>query len=374
MSVRKRQWTTAKGEIKEAWIVTYTDQRGVRVQETFERKKDADAHHDTVRIGVRKGTHIAPSQSPTVAQAADTWLKDVRARNAERSTIEHYERHINLHIVPLIGRTKLSALNEDHVKGFRDELLAKLSRPLARKVLVSLKSLLKVSRYSHVAAGVGIPRGRNEKLRLEAGRDIPTTAEVARILAAANNPKARALFLILAFTGLRASELRGLRWSDIDFASCELHVRQRADEYGVIGPPKSGAGVRTIPIDPGVMLPALREWKMKCEPGELIFATAKGRPVDYKSLMSSTLEPALRAAHVIDVNGEPKYTPHALRHFFASWCINPKARGGRELPPKQVQYLLGHSSITMTFDTYGHLFPSEGNRDELTASVRKLLA
>ena len=88
MSVRKRQWTTARGEIKEAWIVTYTDQRGVRVQETFERKKDADAHHDTVRIGVRKGTHIAPSQSPTVAQAADTWLKDVRARNAERSTIE----------------------------------------------------------------------------------------------------------------------------------------------------------------------------------------------------------------------------------------------------------------------------------------------
>jgi integrase len=63
-----------------------------------------------------------------------------------------------------------------------------------------------------------------------------------------------------------------------------------------------------------------------------------------------------------------------LRHFFASWCINPKARGGRELPPKQVQYLLGHSTISMTFDTYGHLFPSEGTRDELTAAVRQLLA
>jgi integrase len=106
--------------------------------------------------------------------------------------------------------------------------------------------------------------------------------------------------------------------------------------------------------------------------------------------MSSTLEPALRAAHVVvpvkdkdgaqvkDENGqpvmEPKYTPHAFRHFFASWCINPKARGGRELPPKQLQYLLGHSNISMTFDVYGHLFPSEGNRDELTAAVRQLLA
>ena len=51
-----------------------------------------------------------------------------------------------------------------------------------------------------------------------------------------------------------------------------------------------------------------------------------------------------------------------------------RARGGRELPPKQVQYLLGHSTISMTFDIYGHLFPSESNRDELTAAVRRLLA
>ena len=82
----------------------------------------------------------------------------------------------------------------------------------------------------------------------------------------------------------------------------------------------------------------------------------------------------MKAAKLIGKDGEPKYTPHALRHFFACWCINPKARGGRELPPKQVQYLLGHSTISMTFDIYGHLFPSEGNRDELTAAVRQLLA
>ena len=89
-------------------------------------------------------------------------------------------------------------------------MLAELSRPLARKVLVSLKSLLKVSRYSHVATDVRIPGGHKEKPRIEAGRDFPTPAEIARLSAATNNPKQRALFLILAFTGLRASELRGL--------------------------------------------------------------------------------------------------------------------------------------------------------------------
>ena len=154
------------------------------------------------------------------------------ARNVERTTLRRYEQHVNLHIVPLIGHTKLAALTPDRVNAFRDELLEKLSRPLARKVLTSFKSLLKVSRCSHVAVGVSIKRGRKEKRRIEAGRNFPTTAEVARLLEAAkNNTKSRALLLILAFTGLRASEFRGLRWQDIDLNACELHVRQRADEY-----------------------------------------------------------------------------------------------------------------------------------------------
>jgi integrase len=60
---------------------------------------------------------------------------------------------------------------------------------------------------------------------------------------------------------------------------------------------------------------------------------------------------------VVDKSGEPKYGLHAMRHYFASWCINRKADGGRELPPKNVQTLLGHSTITITLDRYGHLMP-----------------
>jgi len=64
---------------------------------------------------------------------------------------------------------------------------------------------------------------------------------------------------------------------------------------------------------------------------------------------------------------------HAFRHFFASWCINPKARGGRELPAKVVQALLGHSSIVMTLDRYGHLFPRGDDRAELAKASAALL-
>src|SRR5215472_6236791 len=66
VSVRKRQWTTRSGEQKEAWIVDYFDQEGDRHIETFQRKKDADDYHATVRVDVRQGIHTAPSKSATV--------------------------------------------------------------------------------------------------------------------------------------------------------------------------------------------------------------------------------------------------------------------------------------------------------------------
>ncbi len=82
-----------------------------------------------------------------------------------------------------------------------------------------------------------------------------------------------------------------------------------------------------------------------------------------------------RAAGVVERDSDKtKYALHAFRHFFASWCINAKERGGRELPAKEVQHLLGHSSIVMTLDTYSHLFPQDGDRSELAAASAALLA
>ena len=81
-----------------------------------------------------------------------------------------------------------------------------------------------------------------------------------------------------------------------------------------------------------------------------------------------------RAAGVIDQDGKPKYSGlHALRHFFASWCINPTERGGLGLPPKVVQQLLGHSSIVMTMDTYGHLFPASDDVHQRLAQATHAL-
>jgi len=153
-----------------------------------------------------------------------------------------------------------------------------------------------------------------------------------------------------------------------------LTVSQRADRWNTIGSVKSASSKRTIPIGPDLVL-VLREWKLRCpKEGELglVFPTRVGTPIGDRNL-AAKLESIFKAAHVVKKNGEPKYAPHALRHFFASWCINPKNRGGRELPAKVVQTWLGHSSVTMTLDIYGHLFPKGDDVVEIATAEKALL-
>ena len=376
MSVRKRAWVTRNGESREAWIVDYTDQEGARHIHTFARKKDAEAYEATVRVDVRQGIHTAPNKSITVARAAADWITYVELEGRERSTVTQYKQH-EKHINKRLGSHKLASLTTPRINAFRDDLLASMSRPLARKVLTSLKSLLRDAQRrgnvaQNVAADVSIGVDKRGKRKLKVGTDIPTPDEIKRIINAASG-RLRPLLLTAIFAGLRASELRGLRWEDVDLKRGELHVRQRADRYGVIGKPKSGSSERTIPLGP-LALNALREWKLACPKGELVFPTANGR-IEHQSNIVRALKPVVVAAGLKTRAGQAKYTGlHALRHFYASWCINRREDGGLELPAKVVQERLGHASIVMTMDTYGHLFPRTDDGTELAEAERALLA
>src|SRR5262245_7879350 len=142
MSVRKRKWKTRKREPKEAWIVDYIDGHGDRHIKTFERKRDADQFHASVKVDVSLGVHTPAAKSITVRQASEDWLAWVKAESRERATIANYEQVVAHHIVPRIGNIKLSSLTMPRVQKFRDDLLADMSRNAARIVLVRFKSIL----------------------------------------------------------------------------------------------------------------------------------------------------------------------------------------------------------------------------------------
>jgi integrase len=369
MSVREKI-VLVRGERVKFWIADYSDGTGHRHQRRFKTKKEAAAHHDQLKTAIRAGQHVALPHDLTVAGAADKWLNKVAADGRERATLKTYREHA-AHILRRIGTQKLAKMTKGHVEAFRDGLLQgdkALSRDMAGKVLRSLKGILKACGVSHLGNNVTVKNGK--RARIEAGRDIPTPEEVARLVKTAKPGKIRTLVMTAASTGLRASELRGLRWSDVDFTRGEIHVRQRADRFNEIGLPKSESSTRTVPIGPEVVH-ALKEWKLAHGKHALVFSTGTGTIEDHSNMLR-TFETAQRRAGMVDKDGKAKYGLHALRHFFASWCINSKASGGRELPVKEVQTLLGHSSITMTMDVYGHLFPRRDDRIELAASERQL--
>ena len=120
----------------------------------------------------------------------------------------------------------------------------------------------------------------------------------------------------------------------------------------------------------------LRGWKLTCPQSDLdlVFPSKFGRVEHHATVVRRGLAPAMIRAGVV-VDGRAKYTGlHALRHFYASWCINRRIDGGLELPAKVVQERLGHSGISMTMDTYGHLFPRGDDAAELAEAERSLLA
>jgi len=113
----------------------------------------------------------------------------------------------------------------------------------------------------------------------------------------------------------------------------------------------------------------LKEWRLQCL-HELVFPNGLGNVETLENIVQRGLIPTLHAAGIVD-----KYTGmHALQHFYASWCINRKKDGGLELPVKVVQARMGHSSITITLDTYGHLFPSTDDGEELAQAELRILA
>jgi integrase len=222
MSVRKRVWKSPSGESREAWVVDYVDQQGERHIKTFAKKRDADAHHAIVGVSVRNGTYTAESKSVTVARAAELWLESCEAAGLERTTMEAYQQHAGLHITPILGALRLSQLTVPLVRGFEDRLLREGRSPvmvrLARRALGSI--LADAQERGLVAQNVVFSMRKNRRSgradgngKLTIGVDIPSPVEIRAIVGKLKPAAGRygPLLLTAIFTGLRASELRGLR-------------------------------------------------------------------------------------------------------------------------------------------------------------------
>jgi integrase len=360
-SVRKRTW----GDGKAAWIVDYYDNCGDRQRKHFPTRKAADGFRISIEGQLQAGIYRPDASRLTLAQAAEALLAhcEGRHRRDERMTrkmLVVYRGHIRNHILPGIGEWRLSALTAKAIGEFRDRLRdAGVTVPTARKILATLHTLLEyaisqdwiATNPAHSVRVIG-PRSEGSERIVP-----PSKAELRRVIDAAPEPL-RLMLIFAAATGVRAGEQWACRWQDVDFDGAQLRICRRVDAYKNEGPPKSAAGVRTVPLSASLVA-ALQAWKLRsrfARPEDLIFPDGRGNHVGHSDILNRQFAPL-----------RPGFNWHGLRHFAVSCWIEAG------LKPKTIQTFAGHASLAITMDRYGHLFPSEDHRKAMDRIARDFL-
>ncbi len=384
-TVRKRQWTSAKGAEKTAYIVDFYDNNGNRQRKQFSRFKIAEKFRVKMEGQVADGTHRPDAAKVTVSEACKLFLAHCQGRmdRDERMTRKMfvvYQGHVNNHILNPehgVGHLTLARLTKKSVGDFRDLLRASgVSVPTTRKVLSTLHGMLEHAASQELVAvnaahGVRVIASRDEGTRKIVA---PSKEDARRVLEAAG--KDRLPILFAAATGLRAGEQWALRWADADLSTGTLHVSRRIDVYGEEGPPKTAAGIRQIPLSKQLVkeLRAHKAASGYSKADDFVFANRKGGHTRHDNFIKRHFLPIfsqLEKAHDDDPDGTPKapgrFNWHTLRHFAVSTWIEAG------LAPKTVQTFAGHSSLQVTMDRYGHLFPSDDHREAMDAISGELV-
>ena len=323
------------------------------IRRTFRELADARAWRQDSQVAVRKGLLRSPSQT-TLGQAAGEWLTAaeagiVRTRSGEAykpSAVRAYRQALTHRTLPQLGNKRITAITHTTLQDFADQLSAQgLSASSVRNTILPLRAIF---RRAHNRGEIAV----NPTLRLalpavRGQRDrIAAPLEVAPLLDALQ-PKIRAIYATALYSGLRAGELQALHWHDLDLDANLIHVRRNWDHQQGFIAPKSRAGTRRVPITPTLRRELLHHRLQQGSGGQgFVFPSTRNpnKPFNPSSL---TLQ-AKRAWN------KKKLTPiglHECRHSYAAYMI---AAG---INSKALSTYMGHSSITITLDRYGHLLP-----------------
>jgi len=393
------------------WTLDYRDQHGKRHwQATDLTKREANDLLTQKLQEIGRGDYQAPRQEKTFDELIKAFTTATLSVNLRDTTRKDYEGRLNLHLsgAAEFSGIKLRAITPQMVERFRSRLLDQLAQNAAgktRKIEAELKAAqenqakppkpdtvlelerrLEKARILTAIAGrrtvnkclillgsmfryavdndwmVKNPAARVAKLKDNAGTgnepiedNILRPDEIKKLLEAfevsdSQEGRFRVIIKTAILTGLRQGELLGLRWGDIDRNRKQIHVR-RQYVSGRFSDLKTKHSRRSVDF-PENLLIELDEWRIKCPhgPHDLVFPNGAGNPENHGNLLRRGFYPGLRRAGIKQVRF------HDLRHTFASLLI------ATDQHPKYIQSQLGHSSIKITMDTYGHLMNPTNNQ------------
>jgi len=364
-----------KGHIKQRskgswtlWVDLGRDpETGKRKQQTLTvrgSKKDAERELRAVLTRIEGGAHVKPAKM-TVGEYLGSWLRDYVATNTAPSTTDGYSDIVRAHLIPAFGSLPLMALQPSHIQAYYGRMLesgrrdgkgglsAQTVKHHHRVLYEALKHAVKHGvLIRNVAEAVDPPRPD--------GKEMATLEpdDVHPLLNAAHETPYYTLFYTAIYTGLRRSELLGLRWRDVDLDLATLSVVQTLHYVPKKGytfrEPKTKRSRRLVDLSPSLAL-LLREHRANQElertllgrllkPDDLVFSYPDGTPLPPNSVT--------KAFHKLAQSlGLSNIRLHDLRHTHATLMLR------QGVHPKVVSERLGHSSVAITLDTYSHVLP-----------------
>jgi integrase len=340
---------------------------GVRVRRSVYGKTREEAHQRLTAL-LRQSHQGAPvaATSQTVGQYLEYWLEHVARHKVRPLTYRTYAIYVREHLIPGLGKRRLARLTAQDVRSFlagRRETGSRSpgnrNRPLSARTLFHLHAVLR-NALEHAVREDLIPRNVGKQVQMSPGHaqeiEPLSVAEARMLLKAASEDRLYGLYAVALSLGLRRGEALGLRWSDVDLdGDGVLRVRQtlqRVDGRLVFAPPKTRRSRRTIPL-PAATAKVLREHRQRQDreraaAGQLwqdlglVFTTTVGTPIEPNDF-SKAFGRLCRTAGLRPIR------LHDLRHTCASTLL---AQG---VPPRVVMEVLGHSSLDVTMNIYGHV-------------------
>jgi integrase len=343
------------------WRARYRDPAGREHARHFGRKVDAERWLDSVKVDLVQGVYVSPARGRvTFGEWAAQWLAE--SVHLKPKTVEGYESVLRVRVLPRWGLVPIGSIDRSAVKAWVAALSAEGVGASTVKNAVNVTSAVFRSALEAGAVKVnpvhGLRLGRAERHEMH----FLSAGEVADLSDAIGDPYA-VLVTFAAYTGLRAGELAALRWDRIDMLRGSVDVVESfAEVHGalVLGPTKTYAR-RSVAL-PRFLVDLLAP---SASTSGLVFTSREGGPLRHSNFYRRDFKPAVIAA------GLPEGVRfHDLRHTTVALLV---AQGAHPLAIKE---RLGHSSITVTLDQYGHLLPTldEALTDGLEDAYQKAVA
>lgn len=289
--------------------------------------------------------YVEPSRDAFSKICEEWWTRVALGLYAE-STLADYRSILDCHLIPAFGSAAISKVRYRDIQRFVSEKQRRLSNKRIRNVLNVLSDVFKYAVKAELCRENPVDKVDRPPVHRQESECLEPD-ELWRLFAAVKEvqPYYAPLVITAVMTGMRLGELRSLTWDKVDFTRNEIRVRN-SQSRRTVKEPKTGAGWRSIPMSALVREQLVERHATKIEGCDLVFPSHRLTPFDPANVRKRVLYEALDKAELRRVKW------HSLRHSAASLMAHSNAS------EKEVQAILGHSSIQVTKDLYTHLFAS----------------